>query len=86
VVETWAEALLHGISTFFAPDHPWHNNAISFNNKVETREALEPLSGAQVLEKYSTFEQVEFGKTLLLKKGRVAKTTDATTGGRRVFF
>jgi hypothetical protein len=66
VVETWAEALLHGTSTFFAPppDHPWHNNAVSFNNKVETREAPEPLSGAQLLEQYSTFEQVEFGKTL----------------------
>jgi hypothetical protein len=30
---------------FFAPDHPWRNNAVSFNNKVETREAPEPLSG-----------------------------------------
>lgn len=71
---------------FLAPDHPWRNNAVSFNNKVETREAPEPLSGAQVLEQYSTFEQVEFGKTLLSKKGSVTKTTDGTTGGRRVFF
>jgi hypothetical protein len=31
----------------------------------QTRETPEPLSGAQVLEQYSTFEQVEFGKTLL---------------------
>jgi hypothetical protein len=68
VVETWAEALLHGTLTFLAPDHPWRNNTVSFNNKVETREAPEPLSGAQVLEQYSTFEQVEFGKTLLSKK------------------
>jgi hypothetical protein len=80
------EALLHGTSTFFAPDHPWRKNAFSFNNKVETSEAPKPLSGAQVLEQYSTFEQVEFGKTLLSKKGSVTKTTDATTGGRRVFF
>jgi hypothetical protein len=43
------------------PDHPWRNNAVSFNNKVETREAPEPLSGAEVLEQYSTFEQVKFG-------------------------
>jgi hypothetical protein len=28
------------------PDHPWRNNAINLNNKVETREAPEPLSGA----------------------------------------
>jgi hypothetical protein len=34
----------------------------------------------------STFEQVEFGKTLLSKKGSVTKTTDATAGKRRVFF
>jgi hypothetical protein len=71
---------------FLPPDHPWRNSTVSFNNKVETREAPEPLSGAQVLEKYSTFEQVEFGKPLLSKKGSVTKTTDATTGGRRVFF
>jgi hypothetical protein len=68
VVETWEEALLHGTSTFLSPDHPWHNNAVNFNNKVETREAPEALSGAQVLEQYDTFEQVEFGKTLLSQK------------------
>jgi hypothetical protein len=50
---------------FLPPDHPWRNKAVSVNNKVETREAPEPLSGAQVLEQYSPFEQVEFGKTLL---------------------
>jgi hypothetical protein len=43
---------------FLPPDHPWHNSAVSFNNKVETREAPKPLSGAQVLEQYDTFEQV----------------------------
>jgi hypothetical protein len=53
---------------FLPPDHPWRNNTVSFNNKVEIREAPEPLSGAQVLEQYSTFEQVEIGKTLLSKK------------------
>jgi hypothetical protein len=46
---------------FLPPHHPWRNNAVSFNNKVETREAPEPLSGAEVLEQYSTFEQVKFG-------------------------
>jgi hypothetical protein len=50
---------------FLPPHHPWRNNAVSFNNKVETREAPEPLSGAQVLEQYSTFQLVEFGKILL---------------------
>jgi hypothetical protein len=56
------------IDVFLPPNHPWRNNAVSFNNKVETREAPEPLSGAQVLEQYSTFQLVEFGKILLSKK------------------
>jgi hypothetical protein len=71
---------------FLPPDHPWRYNAVIINNKVETREAPEPLSGAQVLEQYDTFEQVEFGMTLLSKKGSMTKTTDGTTGGRRVCF
>jgi hypothetical protein len=37
---------------FLPPDHPWRNNAASFINKVETREAPKPLSSAQVLEFY----------------------------------
>ena len=37
-------------------------NKISFNNKVELREALVPLTGEQVLEQYDTFDQVQFGK------------------------
>ena len=38
-------------------------NKISFNNEVETREALVPLTGQQVLGQYESFEQVRFGKT-----------------------
>jgi hypothetical protein len=64
---------------FLPPNHPWRNNAVSFNNKVETREAPKPLSGAQVSEQYDTCEQIEFGKTLLSKKGSVTRTTDGTT-------
>jgi len=45
------------------PDHPWRNNKVSFNNKVETREAPVALTGAQVLEQFESFEQVKFGKT-----------------------
>jgi len=68
------------------PDHPWRNNKVSFNNKVETREAPVPLTGAQVLEQFESFEQVKFGKTTASKKGSATKTKDGTTGGRRVFF
>jgi hypothetical protein len=58
---------------------------VSFNNMVETREAPVPLTGAQVLEQYQSFEQVSFGKTLT-KKGSVMMIKDGTTGGRRVYF
>jgi len=68
------------------PDHPWRNNKVSFNNKVETREAPVPLTGAQVLEQFESFEQVKFGKMTASKKISATKTKDGTTGGRRVFF
>ena len=42
--------------------HKWRRNKISFNNKVETRAAPVPLTGAQVLQQYQSFEQVEFGR------------------------
>ena len=49
------------------PDHPWCNNKVSFN-KVETREAPVPLTGAQVLEQFESFEQVKFEKMTASKK------------------
>jgi hypothetical protein len=76
-----------GHRRFLPLDHPWRNNKVSFNNKVETREAPTPLTGEQVLdEQFQSFEQVKFGKTVALKKGSVMKTKDVTTGGRRLFF
>jgi len=48
---------------FLPSNHAWHQNKVSFNNKVETKEAPVPLTGAQVLEQYESFEQVTFGKT-----------------------
>ena len=45
-------------------------NKISFNNEVETREALVPLCGQQVLEQYETFDQVSFGKAASKKRKR----------------
>jgi hypothetical protein len=41
---------------------------VIFNNMVETREAPVPLTGAQVLQQYESFEQVRFGKTTMTKK------------------
>ena len=51
-----------GHRCFLPLDHPLRRNKISFNNKVELREALVPLTGEQVLEQYDTFDQVKFGK------------------------
>jgi hypothetical protein len=51
-----------GHRRFLPSDHPWRNNKVSFNNEVETREAPVPLTGAQVLEQFESFEQVRFGK------------------------
>jgi hypothetical protein len=53
---------------FLPLDHIWRQNMVSFNNMVETREAPVPLTGAQVLEQYESFEQVRFGKTSTKKR------------------
>jgi hypothetical protein len=50
--------------------HRWCRNKISFNNKVETREAPEPLIGEQVREQFQYVEQVSFGKTTKKRKQR----------------
>jgi len=57
-----------GHRCFLPPDHPWCNNKVSFNNKVETMETPVPLTGAHVLEQFESFEQVKFGKTTTSKK------------------
>jgi hypothetical protein len=57
-----------GHRRFLPSDHPWRNNKVSFNNEVETREAPVPLTGAQVLEQFESFEQVRFGKKASKKK------------------
>ena len=57
-----------GHRCFLPSDHPWRNNKVSFNNKVEAKEAPVPLTGAQVLEQFESFEQVKFGKTTTSKK------------------
>ena len=55
---------------FLSSDHQRHMNKISFNNEVETREALVPLSSQQVLDQYETFDQVIFGKATSKKRER----------------
>jgi hypothetical protein len=59
-----------GHRRFLPSDHPWRKNKVSFNNKVETREAPVPLTGAQILEEFESFEQVRFGKKASRKRKR----------------
>ena len=59
-----------GHRCFLPSDHPWCMNKMSFNNEVETREALVPLSVQQVLDQYETFDQVIFGKATSKKRKR----------------
>jgi hypothetical protein len=70
-----------GHRRFLPSDHKWRRNKVSFNNKVETREPPVPLTGAQVLQQYESFEQVTFGLATKKRKQR----DDGTIGGRRVF-
>jgi hypothetical protein len=42
--------------------HKWRRNKVSFNNKIETRDAPVPLTRDQVLQQYESFKQVSFGK------------------------
>ena len=43
-------------------------NKVSFNNKVEHKEAPVSLSGGQVLQQYESFEQVTFGRATCKKR------------------
>ncbi|XP_066358279.1 uncharacterized protein [Miscanthus floridulus] len=57
-----------GHRRFLPSDHPWRMYKMRFNNEVETREALVPLSGQQLLDQYETFDQVIFGKATSKKR------------------
>jgi hypothetical protein len=57
-----------GHRRFLPMGHKWRCNKISFNNKVETREAPVPLTGEQVLQQYESFEQVTFGNASKKRK------------------
>ena len=57
-----------GHRCFLPSEHRWRRNKVSFNNKVEHREAPVPLSGEQVLQQYESFEQVTFGRTTCKKR------------------
>ena len=57
-----------GHHRFLPSEHRWRRNKVSFNNKVEHREAPVPLSGEQVLQQYESFEQVTFGRTTCKKR------------------
>ena len=68
MVKIWIEALLHGASPFFAIRPQVRRNKVSFNNKVEHKEAPVSLSGGQVLQQYESFEQVTFGRATCKKR------------------
>jgi len=51
-------------------NNKWRRNKASFNNKVETREALVLLSGEDVLRDFESLQQVTFGKDTRKRKQR----------------
>jgi hypothetical protein len=63
-----------GHRRFLPMDHRWRKNKASFNNTVETRETLVPLSGEGVLQQYESFEQITFGKSTRKRKQREEET------------
>ena len=67
-------------------NHKWRRNNISFNNKVETRDAPVPLTGAQVLQQYESFEQVTFGKMSNKRKQREEDTRWHNWRKKSIFF
>ena len=74
-----------GHRRFLPQNHRWRKNKTSFNNMTEMREAPVPLTGAQVLQQYESFEQPKFG-TATKKRKNMKKIVGGTTGGRRVYF
>lgn len=50
-----------GHRRFLPLDHRWRRNKDNFNNRYETRERPVPLNGEEVLQQYTSFEQVTFG-------------------------
>ncbi|WVZ49340.1 hypothetical protein U9M48_000708 [Paspalum notatum var. saurae] len=75
-----------GHRRWLTPNHKWRRNKISFNNKVETREAPIPLTGAQVLQQYDSFEQVTFGKMSKKRKQRDEETRWHNWRKKSIFF
>ena len=75
-----------GHRCWLVPNHKWRRNKISFDNKVETREAPAPLTSPQVLEQYATFEQVMFGKTSKKRKQRDEDTRWHNWRKQSIFF
>ena len=59
-----------GHHRFLPMDHKWRKNKVSFNNKIENREAPQPLTGEQVLQHYDSFDQVQFGPESRKRKQR----------------
>jgi len=59
-----------GHRRFLPQNHRWRRNKNNFNNKSEMREAPVPLTGAQVIQQYESFEQPKFGTATKKRKQR----------------
>ncbi|WVZ58442.1 hypothetical protein U9M48_008718 [Paspalum notatum var. saurae] len=79
-----AYGMLSGWST--KANHKWRRNKTSFNNRAENRAAPVPLSGAQVLQQYESFEQVQFGKMSNKRKQREEETRWHNWRKKSIFF
>lgn len=75
-----------GYRRFLPQNHRWRRNKSSFNNKVETREALVPLTGEEVLQEYDSFEQPKFGQGTRKRKQREEETRWHNWRKKSVFF
>ncbi|XP_040384294.1 uncharacterized protein LOC121056698 [Oryza brachyantha] len=75
-----------GHRRFLPMDHRWRRNKVSFNNKVETRDAPMPLTGEEVLKQYESFEQVSFGNTTRKRKRREEERRWHNWWKKSIFF
>jgi hypothetical protein len=66
--------------------HRWRRNKISFNNKVETRVAPQPLTGVQVKEQFECFDQAIFGKMTRKRKQREEENRWHNWRKKSIFF
>jgi hypothetical protein len=75
-----------GHRRFLPTKHKWRRNKVSFDNKVEIREAPVPLRGEQVKQDYESFQQVTFGKDSRKRKQRDEENRWHNWRKKSIFF